>query len=544
MENTKLFRCMVLSVDQFSAEKFAGWLTDSEGTEGYFTKLYSGYEFKLFTRWPNCPKGLPGAPANDALIVRVKNKEEWGKLREYIQETSLIQLKTLVWDEEIETVEEVLKPTIVTKFSERKNTDILDELIKADNEVENLLLNVFKNFDKSGDGFINLLEIETICRELGIDVTQSDFAETLHSLDVNHDNKISFEEFSDWYKNGRQCSKLMESLILMRIATNSFMNNMVNSKYLNYLKEKVEVLNKEKKHLINSFVSLNLEKVSENPNLTISLDGYFGGEFKETISKSYVHNYEEGLKSTDIFIILEFVLKDSTKIDSFQKFLVSLTNLMRESFRNISRKIFSLINNEISIKVIKKNSETLCLSFKLRKVIKEDLLTFENAIKSLLDDEVTQKISFSFCMSGDVEKVKQNLSANFVDSFNPAGSLQLKTELLKKNLKLLKKSLKPIPRWLNFWLDSYAGSHIELNFTTDNLKSQNSFLQQQNKYILDFLKFETHGFLQDLLSRFGGFSVFKKFYDAVNHCVTVVLNTPQLHVTSKIDFTGLAGLIE
>jgi hypothetical protein len=544
MESTKLFRCTVLSIDQSSAEEFAKWLTESEGKEGFFSKSYSSYNFKVYTRWPNFPKGLPTAPANDALIVRIRNDEEWAQLREYVQERGLIQLKVLVWDKEVETVEELLKPTIVTKISEKKNTELLDELIKADKEVENLLLNVFKNFDKSGDGFINLWEIETICRELGIDDTQSDFQETLRSLDVNHDNQISFEEFVDWYKNGRQCSKLMENLIVMRIATNSLMKNLINSKYLSYIKEKVDVLNKEKRELINSFISVNVEKVNENPNLVISLDGYFGGEFKETLSKSYVQNFEEGLKSTDIFIIFEFMMKDSSNIDKFQKFLTHLTDAMRESFRNISRRIFSLINNEISIKVIKKNSETICLSFKLRKVIKEDLLSVENAIKSLLDDDITQKISFSFCMSGDVHKVKQNPNASFVDSLNPAASIQLKTELLKKNIKFLKKSLKPIPRFLKFWLNSYSGSHIVLNFSTESLKTQNSIFQQQNILILQFLKQEVFGFLQDFLANFGGFSLFKKFYDSVRDSFTVVVNTPQFHVTSKIDFSGLVELFD
>ncbi len=423
--------------------------------------------------------------------------------------------------------------------------DILGELLKAETELINLLRSVFNNFDKSGDGFIDKNELETMCRELGIDVTHSDFQETLRSLDVNHDDKISFEEFSDWWRKGRQCSKLMESLITMRIATSEFLNTVNKSKYLEFMKEKLDYVKKEKRELINSFLSLNLEKVSLDPQIIIGLDGYFGGSVKESLSKSYVQNFEEGLKSTDTFIIIEFAVREPSKIDYLQKFLTTLTNSMRESFRNISRKMFSFINNDVSIKVIKKNEETICLSFKLRKVIKEELLTFENGIKWFLDDEITQSISLSFCLSGNIEKIKQNPNSTFIDSCDLAASTQLKTEILKRNIKLLIKYLKPIPRAVKFWLNSYGGSHIALNFNLDYLKSlNNSLLKQSNQIIVQFLKENLKEILKDLLSGFGGFSQFKKFYDSVNENYTVILNTSQFHIISKIDISGLTSLFD
>lgn len=545
MESLKLLRCMIVSANQESGEEFAKWLTESESKEGLYTRLYNGYEFKLFIRWPGCPKGLPGAPASDSLLIRVKNSDEWTKMTDYVRERSLIQFKMAIIDEDIPTLMEEARPNITVKLTEKKNSDVLDELIRAQNEMDSLLRSVFNNFDKSGDGYINLDEMESMCRELGVDVTHSDFRETLRALDVNHDNKISFEEFCDWYKNGRQCSALMENLLLMKIATSSFLNSCVNSQYLQFIKDKVEYLKKEKRELISSFLSLNLETIRENPEILVSFDGYFGGEFKETISKSYVQNFEEGLKSTDIFFIVEFQLKDPSKAETLQKFLTNLTNMMMESFRSVSRKIFAFINNDVSIKVIKKGSDTICLSLKIRKSAKVELLSIENAIQSLLDDEMTQKLSFSFCLSGDLEKVKQNPTGNFLDSFDPAGSLEVKAEILKKNLKLLTKFLKPIPRFLKFWLNSYGGSHINFNFNLDHLKSMhNNILQQQNQLIVNFLKTSLTEMLQDALSSFGGFALFKKFYESINKTFTLIVNSPQLHATAKIDVSKFFDILE
>ena len=46
--------------------------------------------------------------------------------------------------------------------------------------------------------------------------------------------------------------------------------------------------------------------------------------------------------------------------------------------------------------VIKKDEKTICLSFKLRRKIKEQLLNFENAMKGFLDEVVTQNLSLSY----------------------------------------------------------------------------------------------------------------------------------------------------
>lgn len=391
-EKNKLLRIMILATTQELSEKYGRELFGIEMKEGCFTQEYNKHEIKAFCKWPNSPKGLFELPTVDIMIIRIETEKDWMDLLEYVNERSLIHFKIVVWNTEIPNLLELYKPNIVCKPNEKTPTELFDEIIKSEKEIELLLSNVFKNFDKCNDGYIDMSEIETICRELGVDTTKADFQETLRALDVNNDKKISFEEFSYWWKQGRQNSKLMETLITMKLATSTFLNSLSDTTHINSMKEKIELVKLEKKELVNSFLCLNIEKVTMPPEAVISLDGYFGGEKKEKISKSYCQNYGEGLKSSHYFVIVEFELKDPSQIESMSKMLNVLINTLRDSLKYVSRQYSDFINNELSIMVLKKDENTICLSCKLRRKIKEQLSHFEMTLKGFVDEIISQNI--------------------------------------------------------------------------------------------------------------------------------------------------------
>lgn len=545
MEQIKEIRCMILASTQEAAEKFGKDLFGSDIKDGFFEKEYQNHDIKSFCRWPNSPKGLPEFPTVDVIFIRVHDETDWINIVEYVNERALVNFKIVVWDKEIPTLEGEckVKPNICCKSTDKTGDQFFDEIIKSEAEIESLLMKVFKNFDKGGDGFIDVSEIEIICKELGVDTTKADFQETLSSLDVNNDKKISFEEFCDWWKQGRQNSKLMETLISLRLATSNFLNNLNDSVYLNTIKEKVELTQLEKKELVNSYVSINIEKVTMHPEATISLDGYFGGEKKETLSKSYCQFFEEGLKSNHYFLIVEFELKDPSKIDTMIKKLTVMINNFRNQIKYISKRTAEFLNNQVSIMAIKKDEKTICLSVKLRRRIKEQLLNFENTVKSFLDEIITQNLSMSFTLSGEIEKVKENPNSIFIDTFNPAASLELKSEFLKKNMKAIMKLLSEIPRPLKMWLNSFAGGRVELNFNLDYIKSfKNSFVNFPCVEIVQFLKVTLINLLKENLASFGGFEQFKVFYEAIKENVSFVFNTPQMYIVLKAVFNDIARL--
>jgi Ca2+-binding EF-hand superfamily protein len=66
----------------------------------------------------------------------------------------------------------------------------------------NKLLQVFKKFDKDGNGLLTADEIMNTMKSLGFEIRLEDVKELVKEMDENNDGKISYEEFLNaWNKN-------------------------------------------------------------------------------------------------------------------------------------------------------------------------------------------------------------------------------------------------------------------------------------------------------------------------------------------------------
>ena len=61
----------------------------------------------------------------------------------------------------------------------------------------------FAAFDKDNSGFIDANELQQISKELGRELEPAEVDECMKDLDMNKDNKISYEEFSKWWLSGK-----------------------------------------------------------------------------------------------------------------------------------------------------------------------------------------------------------------------------------------------------------------------------------------------------------------------------------------------------
>ena len=545
MLNQNLIRCMIYALTEENAIEYGKYFFKSDPVKGYWTENYKNYEIKTIYSWPTAPKGLPEFTSIDVLFIRIKNESDWISLAEYIHEHSLIRLKIIITDVESKLIEEI-KPNICCKPNEKTKEDLFNEIIKSEIEMEEVLKNVFNNFDKNGDGSIDMQEIEQVCRELGIDTTKTDFQDTLRTIDINNDNKITFNEFCDWWKQGRQKSKLMSTLVTLRLQTSNLLHNLSNNAYINNIKEAIHLEELEKKELVNSYLSINVAKVKIPPEATIGLNLYLGGEKQKNIAMSFIKNIETGLKCSNYFIIFEFELKEESKMEVMLNNFKIIINNLRDSLKYISRPFAEFINNELNIMVFKKNNNTICLSCKLRRKIKEQLLYFQNFIKTFVDDVITQYISLSFMLSGNVENVKNNPNKIFIDAFDPGMSLEIKSEILKRNIKnLLTYFENYIPINWKLYLHSYAGSRNEFNFDLNYIKTlTNSPFNFPSNNITAFLKVKLINLLKDFLAPFGGFNQYKIFYDAIKENLNVIINTPQLFINAKIEINDITKMID
>lgn len=81
-----------------------------------------------------------------------------------------------------------------------------------------MIQKVFKAFDKDGSGFIDAKELREISKELGRELDAAEVDECMKDIDINKDNKLSYEEFSKWWLSGRQgLSPLMRRLLAAKI---------------------------------------------------------------------------------------------------------------------------------------------------------------------------------------------------------------------------------------------------------------------------------------------------------------------------------------
>lgn len=89
------------------------------------------------------------------------------------------------------------------------------------------MLKCFSSLDKDGNGFIDASELRTISKELGRELDSAEADECLKDIDINKDNKISYEEFAKWWLSGRQgLSPWMRTLLGTKITAMKLMDTL------------------------------------------------------------------------------------------------------------------------------------------------------------------------------------------------------------------------------------------------------------------------------------------------------------------------------
>lgn len=72
-------------------------------------------------------------------------------------------------------------------------------MTKLTAEMESELRHVFSRFDSDSNGLIDQREFRHILFALGEDPTEEVLSLNFAAIDTNHDKKIVFEEFAEWW---------------------------------------------------------------------------------------------------------------------------------------------------------------------------------------------------------------------------------------------------------------------------------------------------------------------------------------------------------
>jgi hypothetical protein len=96
---------------------------------------------------------------------------------------------------------------------------MISELAK----LKEIIKNVFISFDKDASGFIDPNELKAVSKDLGRELDDSELETCMKDLDLNHDGKISLDEFTKWWLSGRQgLSNVMRKLLSFKIQALKF----------------------------------------------------------------------------------------------------------------------------------------------------------------------------------------------------------------------------------------------------------------------------------------------------------------------------------
>ena len=60
---------------------------------------------------------------------------------------------------------------------------------------------IFRRYDVNGSGFIDRSELAHLCEALGMALGEDELLVAFDVVDANHSGKISWEEFSAWWRN-------------------------------------------------------------------------------------------------------------------------------------------------------------------------------------------------------------------------------------------------------------------------------------------------------------------------------------------------------
>jgi uncharacterized protein (UPF0335 family) len=192
--------------------------------------------------------------------------------------------------------------------------DAITFMTSTNNELSELIKKVFDSFDADGSGFIDIKELKAIAKDLGAEMTDAEADNCMKDLDYNKDGKISFEEFSDWWRSGRASfSPALKRLIGMKLKASKLLEG-ASATIKRVEEKKAEISDRYKDKLATSSIRVALNQFEESGLRLFAKLHIFSPSFKD-LSKHFCAL--SGFASSDLFFVIS--LKVSGDADAHQK---------------------------------------------------------------------------------------------------------------------------------------------------------------------------------------------------------------------------------
>ena len=291
--------------------------------------------------------------------------------------------------------------------------------LKDENDkLENQLVSVFKALDKDKSGYLDQAELILAAKDMGVNLTAEAAQEVLEKLDKDSDKKVSFEEFSFWWKSGRK--------LFGQTLKNVMMNKIENSVYAKQVFKgsngtgKIDDMSK-----IIGLTHFGLNK-EEKPKLQAMFKmATFGPEYND-VKKTYFSQYTSGGIQAALVLTCKNVATAVPQIEKMVNSLVMMCMMMSPS------DAFTL--EEIK-PVIKTRGSSVVLNFSFLNEEESDRKKAFEALSYIIPllKIGGQSLEFKVKLATDLNalcKEKKSIAELLAEGL----SIELRTNVLRKNI--------------------------------------------------------------------------------------------------------------
>jgi hypothetical protein len=194
---------VVIGKTEDKARKICAWAVGGNVADPVYLKnlLIEGNKVVVNAEalWPGCKKANP---KRDVVLIPCMEATDLTGIDDLVKYYMCVPVKFIVYDGAAPQPERE-KEWSAACFPIESSEALMVKLQKAHDELVKLIKNVFDHFDHDKSGFIDLKELTEVAKELGVVLPAAEAEMLYKELDTNKDGKISFQEFTEWWRNGR-----------------------------------------------------------------------------------------------------------------------------------------------------------------------------------------------------------------------------------------------------------------------------------------------------------------------------------------------------
>jgi hypothetical protein len=524
-ENTINLVCV--STDEIRATNLAKLITENDLLwKGYWVRQVKDENHRIltYTRWTNNPKTLPTTIYADTMVVEVNDSEEFKQIEDYVRARGRIPQILLYSNKDLTELEKTFRHHNARWVSKGEiNGEGLRGIIVSHYfELLNLIREIFDKFDTNKDGAIEKDDIKKAAFELGENITSEEFEKCLEVMDRNHDGVISFNDFVNWWKLGRQNTVLMKKMVQLQMMTSKFLKN----DKLIELKKELEAL-KSDKSLSKFFLKMFSDGEIQNPGFKLFFHGIKGQERFEHVRTHLLQFQQttitENSRWTDLTLNFDPTIDQEEAFNFVREVETKMMNLLEILYPNAHDTLTRLFMFEY-FRFYNSNSVVIRLRNKT-----DSQKQIDNALNDLINllgaITTTQEISFDFRTKhslGEVLRGHIDLMSALFDY-----TLEIKSSLHRSILKVVcggfYNHIEQLISVLLSPLSTKFECHLKMETLLESLKVDSVFFDNITDMIKGFLVF-VKGFLNNGMFEklksiqicFNGFDIYSSLRLKVN----------------------------